>query len=108
MIAGKSTAPSPGTVNAPLITASRKLQLRLRASFITAGRTSLQCTWHTRAMCLSSTRERIAAGERDVPGVEQQADGVARARHQLIDVGGRLDIRAHVMMIGERTPRLSV
>ena len=53
--AGKFTAPSPGTVKAPAITASRKLQLRLRASFITAGRTSLQCTWHTRPMCLSST-----------------------------------------------------
>ncbi len=44
MSAGKSTAPSPGTVNAPLITDSRKLQLRLRASLITSGRTSLQCT----------------------------------------------------------------
>src|SRR6185437_14768597 len=44
--AAKSIAPSPGTVNAPLMTDSRKLQPRFRASLTTSGRTSLQWTWH--------------------------------------------------------------
>jgi hypothetical protein len=35
------------------------------------------------------------------PAVEQQAHLVADARHQRIDILGRLHVSAHVMVIGE-------
>ena len=47
--------PSPGTLKAPLMTACRKLQWPLRASFTTFGRTSLQCTWQILSICLFKT-----------------------------------------------------
>ena len=47
-------APSPGTVNTPLITDSRNDHARLRAISTTTGRTSLQWTWQTRPTCLAS------------------------------------------------------
>ena len=49
----------------------------------------------------SSIATGIAAGERHVPAVEQQADVVAGVLHQPVDVGRRLDVRAHVMVIRE-------
>ena len=50
---------------------------------------------------LREHRDRIAAGEGHVAAVEQQADLVADQRHQAVDIGRRLDVRAHVVVIGE-------
>ena len=50
---------------------------------------------------LRQHRDRIAAGERHVAAVEQQPDVVAGVLHEAVDVGGRLDVRAHVMVIRE-------
>ncbi len=101
MIAGKFTAPSPGTVNAPC-------DHRVEKTPVAIARQLHHRRTHVLAMHMANPRDMfvehrqwIAAGKRDVPGVEQQADGVARARHQLIDVGGRFHIRAHVMMVRE-------
>jgi hypothetical protein len=37
-----------------------------------------------------------------MPGIEQQADVGAGQRHQAVDVLGRLDVGAHVMVVRER------
>ena len=51
----------------------------------------------------------VGCGKAHVPAVEQQADFVANQRHQLIDVGGRLNVRAHMVVIRQsNTARKSV
>ena len=44
-------------------------------------------------------RHRVATGKSHVAAVEKKAYAFARQRHKPIDVGGGLDIRAHVMVI---------
>ena len=100
--ARKSTAPSPGTVNAPLMTDSRKLQLRLRAMRMTSGRTSLQCTWQTRRDVLFQHR-RPDRRPRTVmcPLSNSRPTSSPAFSIKPVDVRRRLDIRAHVMVIRE-------
>ena len=47
-------------------------------------------------------REHVAAGEVEVPGIEQQADRIAGPRHQQVDLAFALDHRAHVVVEGHR------
>ena len=60
---------------------------------------------------LGEHRHGVATGEGHVPAVEQQPDLLADLRHQPVDVGRRLDVGTHVMVIRqahaarERVPR---
>ena len=101
MTRAKSTQPSPGVLNAPFITACRKLQPRLRAIRATAGRTSLQWTWTTRATCFASSVGASPPANVTWPvSCSSPTSGPVDA-HQPVDVVSGLDVSAHVMMIGE-------
>ena len=103
---GKSTAPSPGTVKAPLITASRKLQLPLRASLMHV-RPHVLAVHVADALDVLAQHRRPASPPANVmwPVSNSRPTSSAVTRHQRVDVGGRLDVRAHVMVVGERARR---
>ena len=60
----------------------------------------------TRAVA-ARNRDRIAAGEYQVPGVEQQRDVVAGVGHQPVDFGFCLHHGAHMVVKGKTHAALS-
>ena len=56
---------------------------------------------HDACDVLREFRRRVTAGEGHVPGIVQQPDFGVRDLHQPVHIARRLDVRAHMMMIGE-------
>ena len=68
---------------------------------MTSGRTSLQWTWQTRATCFASIAAASPPANVMWPVSNSSPTSSPVARHQRIDVGGRLDVRAHVVVVRE-------
>ena len=73
--------------------------LPARACRARSGSQSLKCTCQMRSRYLRDGIDRIAAGVREVPGIEAEAQHVRiRPRHQRLDFLRRLDVAGAVMV----------
>ena len=101
-MAAKSSEPSPGTVKAPLTTASRKLSLVRSSPSITAHAHVLRVDVADALVMLVDHAQHVAAGEGHVASVEEQRQRGARVRHQKVELRLGLDRRGHVVVVGDR------
>ena len=101
-MASKSSEPSPGTVKAPLTTASRKLSLRAVELVDHIHAHVLGVNMRDALVVLVDDAQHIAAGKGHVARIEQQRDAFARMLHEQVELRLGLDHGGHVVVIGQR------